>query len=302
MDPRISVVIPVYNPGPWLRLCLDSVLQQSLIDFEVLVVDDGSDEDLGWVESLDPRIRVSHHLNKGVSVARNIGAASARAPWLAFLDQDDTWAPEKLERQWASLTESPSASFHYTGFTWVTDAGRTPATPVDITYHDLLADHHICWSSVVVAADKYAAAGGHDPLLAQMQDWDLMLRLAALFGTPARVDGNLVDYHVHADNASHDYTRAATERKSVLLRHSARARAVGDERARTAVRSGLKRTDELFAEKAISAARQAAHDGRWPEVARHAARAAAWSPSAVALAAAATANAKAQRWRGRVPR
>src|SRR5689334_21469319 len=94
--PSVTVIIPAYNPGPFLERSLGSVLAQSMADLEVIVIDDGGEEDLSWVEQADPRVQLLRQRNAGVSVARNVAAASAASPLLAFLDQDDVWLPEKL--------------------------------------------------------------------------------------------------------------------------------------------------------------------------------------------------------------
>lgn len=85
--PQVSVIIPAYNPGKRLRVALRTVIDQTMDDFEVIVVDDGSVEDLSWVASFDDRIRLIRQENQGVGMARNVGTASAHAPWVAFLDR-----------------------------------------------------------------------------------------------------------------------------------------------------------------------------------------------------------------------
>ncbi|OUO61376.1 glycosyltransferase family 2 protein [Bacteroides sp. An279] len=91
--PAISVIIPVYNVEPYLRKCIDSVLDQSFTDFELLLVDDGSIDGSGMIcdeyTDLDTRIKVFHTLNRGVSAARNLGMKYAQAPWVCFVDSDD---------------------------------------------------------------------------------------------------------------------------------------------------------------------------------------------------------------------
>ncbi len=98
MTPRFAVVVPARDPGPALRRALTSVLAQSEPDWEAVVVDDGSTEDLGWCADLDPRIRLVRQPNRGVSAARGAGVARTTAPWVAFLDADDHWEAGKLAR------------------------------------------------------------------------------------------------------------------------------------------------------------------------------------------------------------
>ncbi len=99
-EPFFSVIIPTYNRLPYLKLALNSVLRQDFQNFEVIIVDDGSTDDtLVWTQELqktEPRLRVLHQPNQGVSTARNTGIQTAIAPWIALLDSDDQWMPEKL--------------------------------------------------------------------------------------------------------------------------------------------------------------------------------------------------------------
>ena len=102
-QPKVSVIIPVYNAGPYLRPCLDSVLSQTLSDMEILCVDDGSTDDspaiLGEYAQRDPRLRILAQENRGAGAARNTGMAEARGKYLVFLDADDFFEPDLLEKQ-----------------------------------------------------------------------------------------------------------------------------------------------------------------------------------------------------------
>ena len=91
--PQISVIVPVYNVEPYLRQCVDSILNQTFTDFELLLVDDGSTDRSGAIcdeyASLDARVKVFHTTNRGVSAARNLGIDKASAEWITFVDSDD---------------------------------------------------------------------------------------------------------------------------------------------------------------------------------------------------------------------
>ena len=100
MNPSVTVVIPCFNAAPFLRATLESALNQSHAPCEVLVIDDGStDQSAAIAASYGPPVRVISQANQGESVARNRGIEEARGSWIAFLDSDDLWMPEKLERQ-----------------------------------------------------------------------------------------------------------------------------------------------------------------------------------------------------------
>ncbi|TQM64003.1 glycosyltransferase involved in cell wall biosynthesis [Humibacillus xanthopallidus] len=278
------MVVPAYNPGDLLTRSLSSVLTQSMADLEVVVVDDGSREPQEWVTGLDPRVTYVRQENRGVSSARNVGVAAARSDWIAFLDQDDEWLPEKLALQLDLVAANPRAAFCCTGFDWVRPEGAVHGDPARLTYRGLLSTQSALLSSMLVAREDYEAVGGHDPLLVQMQDWDLFLRLTMGGRDPVMVPDRLVRYHLHGENASRDYATAMRERLSILDRHEARARRLGDGMTLAAVDRGRSRTRELFAHQAVDAAREAgrSHDGRG--VFEHGTRAGRLSPAVVATA------------------
>lgn len=97
-----SIIVPCYNLAPWIRACIDSVLAQSYVDWECVVVDDESKDESGKIldeyASRDARIRVIHQKNKGEGGSRNTGIAAARGEWIFFLDGDDVMAPDALEK------------------------------------------------------------------------------------------------------------------------------------------------------------------------------------------------------------
>jgi glycosyltransferase involved in cell wall biosynthesis len=116
-EPLVSVVIPTRDRRTLLLQALRSVLAQRSVDLEVLVVDDGSTDgsDRAVTASHDPRVHVVRHSPpQGVATARNAGARRATAPWLAFLDDDDLWAPDKLARQ-LEAAEAAEAEWTYAG-------------------------------------------------------------------------------------------------------------------------------------------------------------------------------------------
>ena len=107
MNPKVSVVIPTYNRADKVRSCVESVLAQTFLDLEVIVVDDGSSDQTGQAlkHTFGDRIRYYFQTNQGVSVARNKGIEEAQGEWIAFLDSDDLWEKEKLESQFKALEQ-----------------------------------------------------------------------------------------------------------------------------------------------------------------------------------------------------
>jgi glycosyltransferase involved in cell wall biosynthesis len=270
----VSVVIPAYEPGPDLRTAVRSVLAQSEADLEVLVVDDGSVRDVTWVAGLDPRVRVVRQPHAGVSTARNTGTARARGEWVAFLDDDDVWEPDKLRLQLEQLTAT-GADLGHTAFVWTTDdaGGGTSSFerryPRDLTYRRMLAGDHVCTSSVVVRRSVLVDAGGFAPGLDRAEDLDLWLRLLRSGARFAALDVPLLVYRTHAGGASADYDSTYRQRRRVLVEHLRAARRGHDTETVAAARRGLRRGRELSAAQAFDAARATAGAAR----ARHLLRA-----------------------------
>lgn len=104
-EPKISVVVPVYNGEKYLGECIDSILRQTFRDFELILLDDGSPDNSGAIcdnyAEKDSRIRVIHKVNEGINRTRQRGAKEARAEWVTFSDDDDTMEPDALEKLYA---------------------------------------------------------------------------------------------------------------------------------------------------------------------------------------------------------
>ncbi|MDB5756705.1 MAG: hypothetical protein JWR56_3133 [Massilia sp.] len=184
--PLVSVVIPSYNRGYCIGACIESVLAQTLGDFEIIVVDDASGDDtrerVGAIG--DPRIAyLALASNQGGAVARNTGIRRARGEFVAFLDSDDRWLPDKLERQIDGLRRlGPRCGLSYTWLACVDDAGVEtlrihPEIDGDCFQQMLVSNFIGSFSNLVVRRDLLLAAGGLDEAFRSCQDWDLLIRL-----------------------------------------------------------------------------------------------------------------------------
>ena len=225
----ITAVVPTHNRSALLRSTLRTVLWQRGVDLEVIVVDDGSrDDTTSAVMALnDPRIRlVRHDLPKGVSAARNRGLEEATGEWVAFCDDDDLWAPDKLAEQLTAARET-RAAWVYTGAVNITPGnvvvgGDPPPPPEEVLRR--LPEHNVVpggCSGVMVERTVLVRVGGFDAGLQPLADWDLWLRLA-VEGTPACVAKPLVAYRVHGSQMSLD-ARLVESEFAVIARRDPQA-------------------------------------------------------------------------------
>jgi glycosyltransferase involved in cell wall biosynthesis len=231
--PQTSVVVPTHDRSRLLALTLRSVLWQREVDLEVVVVDDGSADDTAEVVAglADPRVRLVRHATpQGVSAARNRGAAEARGAWVAFLDDDDLWAPDKLARQ-LDAARATGRTWAYAGAVKIDDrqrivGGTLPPSPEQVVAR--LPRHNAVpggCSGALVTSRLLAETGPFDPELGPMADWDLWIRLART-GPPACSPRPLVAYRVHGSNMSLDTTRMEAEFAVVASRSGAGSHAI----------------------------------------------------------------------------
>jgi glycosyltransferase involved in cell wall biosynthesis len=202
----VSVLIPARNRAGVLPRAIASVMAQTLPADEVIVVDDGStDNTADVVENIartHPTVKlIRNPVGLGAPIARNTGAREAHGDFLALLDSDDVWRPDKLERQLALLSRNPTAPAAFSGFafhyaTRPHRIGRAPPVvePSDLFIRNVLGGS----SSAVVRRAAWTATGGFDPEMPSCQDWDFWLRLAAL-GPLVADPEPLVEYHFDGD-------------------------------------------------------------------------------------------------------
>lgn len=185
--PIISVVIPAYNAAHTILETIDSVLQQTFTDFELIVINDGStDQTVELLEKIqDLRLKVFSYSNGGLPVARNRGIARASGDYIAFLDADDLWTADKLELQFAALQTYPEAGVAYSWTCNMSQAGEAFYPGHSVTYSGnvyaqlLLGNFLASGSNCLIRRNVIASAGEFDPTLKSYEDWDYWLRLAA---------------------------------------------------------------------------------------------------------------------------
>ncbi len=181
----ISVVIPTYNRRDVLPRAIDSVLAQTSSPDEIIVVDDGSDDGTaGIIQRAYPQVRVIDQKNAGVSAARNLGITSARGEWIALLDSDDAWLPQKLERQLQVLLQHPGFRLVHCDEMWFRNGVRI--NPMDKhkkqggrIFRQCLPICCISPSSVLIHRSLFDEVGRFDTGLPACEDYDLWLRVCA---------------------------------------------------------------------------------------------------------------------------
>ncbi len=184
-DAPVSVVIPSFNSAHLVTQAIESVLAQTVVPAEVLVVDDGSADDTRErVAPYAPRVRYLHQSNQGVSAARNRGVAAATQPFVAFLDADDVWHPHKTELQMGAFERHPELGLVGTGhFAWPADSfpdvgGGGTGAITSVSWSQLVVRNYLSTSSIVARRAVLREAGPFDTAMQGPEDRDLWLRVA----------------------------------------------------------------------------------------------------------------------------
>lgn len=222
MSPTTSAVIPTYNRTDLLPDAIECVLGQTYEDFECIVVDDGSDEDTASVleQFDDPRIKyVEHEENRGLSAAVNTGAEASNGDYIAFLDDDDRWLPEKLEKQLDLIERlSDDVGLVYCWMDYYRGTGEkyreNHAELSGNIFEELLDTQRIGNNSTIfVRSEVFEAVGGFDESLPRGVDGDFLRRVARKFEIDY-VPEVLVEYYT-----DHGNTRITNESRSGIENH-----------------------------------------------------------------------------------
>jgi glycosyltransferase involved in cell wall biosynthesis len=205
--PLVSVVIPAYNAARTLEATVASALAQTVQDLEIVIVNDGSrDDTLAVARSLsDPRIHVVDQPNGGAAAARNTGLQAASGRYVALLDADDLWLPDKLERQLRVLETELEVQAVQCGAYFVNDAMEVisvqPCTDTGRSFEETLLFRNLpaFLSALVVRRDRILEVGGFDTDLEILEEWDMAIKMSRYCAMRSVCDP-LVLYRVHAGN------------------------------------------------------------------------------------------------------
>ncbi|MFG1485247.1 glycosyltransferase family A protein [Halobacteriovorax sp. RZ-1] len=204
----VSVIIPTYNRAMFLARAIDSVLRQSFQDFELIVIDDGStDNSKQTVESYsDSRIKYFFQENRGVSAARNLGVKKSSGKYIAFLDSDDEWKEDKLEKQ-LSLLDSSKHRLCHTGELWLRDGEVVKQKKAhqkvggDMFIRSL-KNCVISPSSVLLERTLFEEMNGFNESFIVCEDYDLWLKITSLYEIAFLEEAFVIKHAGHDDQLS----------------------------------------------------------------------------------------------------
>jgi glycosyltransferase involved in cell wall biosynthesis len=222
--PTVSVIIPAYNAEAYVGQAISSALASRNVTLEVIVIDDGSTDGTWQVlESFGDAICKDRRQQGGPYRARNYGARLARGKWLAFLDADDDWLPDKLARQLAVADDE--TGLVYTDRLNFGDCSRVKERQSDgvslwegDVFERLLLGNFITLSSVLMHKRWFESLGGFAVEQSGVQDWDLWLRYAAAGGRIKLCREPLTRYRLHPEQMSNELGQRASDREAVLRR------------------------------------------------------------------------------------
>jgi len=196
--PLVSVIIPAYNCSRYIKETIESILgQNGATDIEIIVINDGSTDDTGEIaRAFGEPVRVIDQANSGVCVARNHGIREAKGAFIALVDHDDYWLPNKLVNQLAAFESHPNVDVVFSGFVrWYGDnengrfespsafeeMGKPQGIDSEFSgwiYHQMLLDSWVLTSAALARSPIIVASGGFDESLPFSEDWDFWLRIS----------------------------------------------------------------------------------------------------------------------------
>jgi glycosyltransferase involved in cell wall biosynthesis len=233
-QPLVSIILPTFGRVNYLRATVASVYRQTLQDWELIIADDGSDEQTkAYLRTFrdDCRIKLVWLAHTGVpGIVRNAALREARGEYVAFLDSDDLWLPEKLARQVETLRSRPTCGWSYTAISHIDGSDQPLAEPVfgpwlprDGAVFERLVTGPVLirTPSVLARRELIAQAGGFDEAIRSAEDYDLWLRLA-LTSDVALLDEPLVQVRRHEANHTGDWESAFIGRDHSLKKLQSR--------------------------------------------------------------------------------
>lgn len=224
--PRVSVITPTYNRAKFLGMAIDSVLGQTYSDLEHIVIDDGSTDD---TESIidryrgDARLRFARQTNSGQAVARNVGLRMARGEFICFLDSDNLWKLDKLERQVRLMDENPKVDIVYGDLDTIDEEGTIDVSAKQMKRYSgritkqLLIDNFVSFNTAMTRRRCFDEMGGLNESVRAGDDYDLWLRFSARYEF-LYVPEIFAQYRVMRDQISSDKEKRFASNKATIER------------------------------------------------------------------------------------
>ena len=205
---KVSVIIPTFNRKHTLKRAIDSVLKQTYNIFELIIVDDGSNDGTGeWISKKYPKIQYIYQSNSGVGSARNRGIHSSKGSWIAFLDSDDQWLPKKLEYQINEIQSNRDYYFCHTNEIWIRNGVHVNQKKKHKKYGGNIFEKcldmcRISPSSTFIHKSVFNNIGFFDESLRVCEDYDLWLRITSKYKILYLDQLLIMKYGGHADQLS----------------------------------------------------------------------------------------------------
>jgi glycosyltransferase involved in cell wall biosynthesis len=228
--PKVSIIIPTYNRANLIGRAIQSVLDQTYKDFELIIVDDGSidytEDIIKEFQKKDKRIKyIRREKNRGGSAARNTGIKAARGEYIAFQDSDDEWLPEKLEKQMNVFENAPAeVGVVYTGFLRIKNDKKTYTPSSWVTqkegniYKELLKGNFVTTQSIVMRKECFVKTGMFDENLPRLQDWELVIRLSKYYDFKCVDEPLMISYYT-SNSISANQNALMIARKLILEKY-----------------------------------------------------------------------------------
>jgi glycosyltransferase involved in cell wall biosynthesis len=230
-SPTVSIVIPTYNAEAFLEETIRSVLVQTITNWELLIIDDGSTDKTAEIarqySDKDKRIQLIQQANQGVSVARNVGVQLAEATYIAFLDADDRWLPTKLAVHLEHFQSNPDLGVSYGKVAFITLNGEATGTIASSRLTDLRPEDFLCenptitTSNVVVHRAVFQQISGFDPMMHHAQDLDWLFRVISSQNWKVEgINQVLIEYRITGQGLSSSLDGVEADWKALI--HKAR--------------------------------------------------------------------------------
>ena len=228
-SPKVSIILPTYNRAHIIEKAIQSVLNQTYQDFELIIVDDGStdntEEIIKKLQEKDKRIRyIKLETNKGAAAARNEGIKIAHGKYITFQDSDDEWLPEKLEKQMKIFETTPEDIIVYTGFWRIDGDEKTYIPDINISnregyiHKELLKGNFVGTPSILLKKETLEKVALFDECLQRCQDWDLVIRLSEYYNFKL-IDEPLYTSHILKDSISANYEALILAMQIILSKY-----------------------------------------------------------------------------------